>query len=117
MATEPYLIELRGGRFDGHRQPLDYIPSGNRWEMPTLSPNATRREESPPVAVYELRRVSLIQWEDMPTMLFGYDFVGVKNQRRSGADRGPVMSLLRLLPLHGDRIRRAGDPRRSPSPY
>jgi hypothetical protein len=107
MATEPYLIELRGGCFDGYRQSLDYVPLGNRWEMSAVPPNASRPKESSRLAVYELRRATLIQWEGMPTMLFGYDFVGIRSQRRSGADRGRVMSLLRLLPLRRERVRRA----------
>jgi hypothetical protein len=107
MPTEPYMIELRGGRYDGYRQPLDYVPLGNRWEMPAVAPGLAASTRSLYTVLYERRRVALVEQDGLPTMLFGYDLVGSDGPSRPNAATSPVLALLRFFRLSGHRARSA----------
>jgi hypothetical protein len=72
MATAPYLIELRGGRFDGYRSLLRFMPNGDRTELPALPSSSGVRRALSRCAVYELNEVKVVLLDDLPTIVFRY---------------------------------------------
>jgi hypothetical protein len=78
MMTDPYLIRLHGGRFDGYRQSVNYILLDTRLEMPGTLPCPDDIPSPPRAAVYELRRASIEILDGLPTMVLNYHFVGMR---------------------------------------
>jgi len=76
MMTDPYLIQLHGGRFDGYRQSVNYILLDTRLKMPGTLPCPDGIPSPPRAAVYELRRASIEILDGLPTMVLNYHFAG-----------------------------------------
>jgi len=75
MMTGPYWIHLHGGRFDGYRQSVNYLPLDTRLEMPGTLPCPDSLPSPPRAALYELRRASIELRDGLPTMVLNYHFV------------------------------------------
>ena len=78
MMTDPYLIQLHGGYFDGYRQSVNYILLDTRLEMPGTLPCPDSLPSPPRTALYELRRASIELLDGLPTMVLNYHFVGMR---------------------------------------
>lgn len=88
MSPESGLIELCGGRFDGYRKPLRYVPLYDRLEL-RMSPSSLAAPWAPSrVAVYERRTSRLIRLSDLPTLVYRYEFTGINVRTPTSASRG-----------------------------
>jgi hypothetical protein len=75
MKPSPYLIEFHGGRFDGYRQPSDFVLPSTRLEMPGPEPldgRASARRN-----VYEHRRSTVTFVNESPVVTFHLHFAGI----------------------------------------
>jgi hypothetical protein len=75
MIPSPYFIEFHGGRFDGLRQPSDFVLDSTRLEMtrpalPFVDGVSARRVS------YEYRRSTLTFVEQSPVVTFHMHYVG-----------------------------------------
>jgi hypothetical protein len=98
MNNENCLLELRGGRFDGYRKGLRFIPLQQRLEV-RMASSGTGRPAPARVAVYELSRTSLAILDDRPTIVLAYEYTGSQGTAASGPAK-------RLFPWRR-RLRRA----------
>jgi hypothetical protein len=78
MMTDPYLIQLHGGFFDGYSQSVNYILQDSLLEMPGTLPCPDSLPSPSRAALYELRRASIELLDGMPTMVLNYHFVGMR---------------------------------------
>jgi hypothetical protein len=105
--SSPYFIELRGGRYDGFRQPCDAVPFSTLLEMPGP-------ELKLPDAVadwryfYEHFRTTVAFIEASPVVTFHFRHVGAPRPKR------PANWLRSLLETLSTISRRAALPARPP---
>ena len=78
MMTDPYLIKLHGGLFDGYRQSVNYILLDTRLEMPGTLPYPDSLPSPPRASLYEFRQASIEILDGLPTMVLDYDFIGMR---------------------------------------
>jgi hypothetical protein len=103
MITSPYLTEFHGGRFDGLRQPSDFVLPSTRLELPTRDVShvdgAFRR-----YAVYHHRRTMVTLVDDSPVITFHMYYIGTKvaSERPTWTPRW-ISSLLSLFQVFRQR--------------
>ena len=78
MMTDPYLIKLNGGLFDGYRQSVNYIFLDTRLEMPGTLPFLDNLPSPPRAYLYGFRQASIEILDGLPTMVLDYDFLGLR---------------------------------------
>jgi hypothetical protein len=78
MFPESGMIELCGGRFDGYRKLLPYVPLSERLELRLPSSSLAAPPAAPRIAIYERRRTELVVWNHLPMVIYRYEFTGIK---------------------------------------
>ena len=78
MMTDPYLIKLNGGLFDGYRQSVNYIFLDTRLEMPGTLPFPASFPSPLRAYLYDFRQASIEILDGLPTMVLNYHFVGMR---------------------------------------
>ncbi len=78
MVPEPYIIELRGGRFDGCRMPVRFVPPRDHLELPASSSSLAAEPSSSRAVVYQFKGIHLTQLDGLPTLVYRYDYAGTR---------------------------------------
>jgi hypothetical protein len=76
MTMAPYIIELRGGRFDGYRKPVEALPLHDRLLLPARGPRRPKAIEPRVAAIYQRRQTALVFQDGVPTLLLRYEYQG-----------------------------------------
>ena len=100
MTPSPYFIEFHGGRFDGLRQPSDFVLPSTRLELP--GPDISRFEGTERrYAVYHHRRSIVTLIKQSPIVTFHLYYVGTKiravGPKRTSRWFNSILSVLRGL--------------------
>jgi hypothetical protein len=96
MFTESGVIELCGGRFDGYRKALRHVPLADRLKLHVPSSSLADPPSSSCVAVYERGPTGLILWNNLPTLVYRYEFTRIEPRTSPSPSRGITGWMARL---------------------